>query len=96
MVDPTVLAEIIAQMADEGWRIRTAAIDTVLRLAGYGMNRLRINIFADCPSDDTRSKIIESNVLSQIIAMLKDSDSDVRAAAIEAIFSLASHGMNLL
>jgi HEAT repeat protein len=31
-----------------------------------------------------------------MIAMLKDSDSDVRTAAIEAIFSMASYGMNLL
>jgi hypothetical protein len=35
-------------------------------------------------------------VLAKIIASLKDSDLDVRAASINAVMKLAEYGMNLL
>jgi hypothetical protein len=49
---------------------------------------------ADCASEDSRAKMVESTMLPQVIAMMKDSDADVRSTATNAIIKLAIYGMN--
>jgi hypothetical protein len=47
-------------------------------------------------SDKIRAKIIESNLMTEIITQMKDESWRVRTGAIGAILELAGHGMNLV
>jgi hypothetical protein len=51
-------------------------------------------MLANYHSDDSRAKIVELNVLANTIALVKDSESDVRTAAIDAIIKFAVYSMN--
>jgi HEAT repeat protein len=83
-------------MTDESWFVRTRAIDAILRLSIYGITLARLPKPADFPLGDLRAKIVESTALAKTIALLKDSDSDVRKAAIDAIIKLVVYGTYLL
>jgi hypothetical protein len=46
----------------------------------------------DDPADDFRYIMVETNVLTRLVGLLQDKDSDVRQSAIEAITALAKFG----
>jgi hypothetical protein len=73
-----------------------AAIYLVVDLATYGMSSCRSRPLAEHPSDDIGTAIINSGALSEIIALINDSSSDMRRGAIEAVAMLAIHGASFL
>jgi len=98
MIESVALSEIVVLMKDENWRVRLAVANAISSLAGHGMSLLESTTRAttDPSSDDIRATIIESDALSETIALMKDETWRVRLAVVNAISGLAGHGINFL
>ena len=92
MLDSNIIPTLLGNYGSAYWVVTRLTVDSVTELAKYGM-------FSDCQlanahreADDSRNKMLDSNLVAAVQTKLADEDGDVCRSALRAIAELARHG----
>ena len=94
VVETDVLARLIGLLQDPSSNIRQSSVEVITTLSKFGRLIWIISYYArtNDPTDDFRSQMLETDVLSRLLGLLQDQGLDVRQSSTEAITTFAMFG----